>query len=255
MPDLAYAVLGRGYWAGRMQKILQDFGRRTVCIGESRRRMEESDSHYKQRLAGSFARSGAQIAWLCVTPGPHIPAILEAATDAGMHAVLEKPWMCPRSLTEPLILRAQSCRLRVAVHYELCFLEGVRCWRRDFSARSGLCFGGRFVLGRPNHTGMRPVDNLGCHLLSIREYAVPQAAVSEIRCADEGVAERRVWLESENVPLASLDFLANREPVIQRFVAAFEAALDAGNFPFDLSFGLRVYEAVEAVKQSAASAS
>ena len=255
MPDSSYAVLGRGYWAGRMQKILQDFGRRTVCIGESRRRTEESDSQYKRRLAGSLARSGAQIAWLCLTPGPHIPAILEVAADAGMHAVVEKPWMCPLSLTEPLILRAQNSRLLVAVHYQLCLLEEVGRWRRDFGGGSGLRFSGRFVLGRPNHTGILPVDNLGCHLFSIREYAVPQAAVSEIRCADEGAPERRVWLESGNEPLASLDFLANREPIIQRFVAAFEAARDNCNFPFDLSFGLRVYEAVEAIKQSASSAS
>lgn len=244
----SYAILGGGYWAGRMRKILEKEGRRVDLIPHPRRSPPETEAAYKSRLAASMAATDAQIAWLCVPPGPHVASMIEAALEAGVAVVVEKPWMCPRSTTEHLVALAQARRLRIGVHYQLCFLESVERWRREFRQGEGQRFGGHFVLGRPPHTGMSGIDNLGCHLLSIREYAVPKAEIGEIFCAYEGRGERNVWLESEGRRIATIDFLENREPIVQRFIHAFEAAPGPA-FRFDLAFALRVYEAVEAVKR------
>jgi hypothetical protein len=87
---------------------------------------------------------------------------------------------------------------------------------------------------------MPAMDNLGSHLLAIRAYAAPQSAVQEIRCGYEQPDERCVWLEKRNTRAAFIDLLANKEPIIQRFIAKVEASLEGADFPLDLEFALRV---------------
>ncbi|MGC1089876.1 MAG: hypothetical protein WA894_15665 [Candidatus Acidiferrum sp.] len=235
-----YAVVGRGRWALRMQGILAAEDRRVAGIPEARRATGETDDAYKVRLGEAMKASGAQIAWLCVLPGPHIPLMIEAALDAGLHVVAEKPWLSARLLTESLSAKARSLRRLIAVHFEYCMLEEVERWRRDFSSGAGLRFGGRFFLSRPDHTGMSALDNLGTHLLAIREYAAPNSAIQEIRCGYEQPDERSVWLERRNTRAAFIDLLANKELIIQRFVAKVEAAIEGADFPFGLEFAQRV---------------
>lgn len=236
----AYVILGRGRWAGRMQSILAAEKRRISSILATRRNSDEADSAYRSRLAEAMAASGAQIAWLCVLPGPHVSLMIDAALDAGLHVVVEKPWQVSERLTASLVERAKSLHRLIAVHFEYCLLEEVERWRRDFCPGAGLRFGGRFFLSRPDHTGMPAMDNLGSHLLAIRSYAAPQSTVQEIRCGYEQPDERYVWLERRNTRAAFIDLLANKEPIIQRFVAKVEASLEGADFPFDLEFALRV---------------
>ncbi len=187
-----------------------------------------------------MAVSGAQIAWICVPPGPHIPLMIEAAIAAGLHAVVEKPWQCSRSQTDSLLELAAAKSVRLAVHYQYCLLKNIEAWRREFNTGTGLRFGGQFIVSRPNRLGIPALDNLGCHLLAIRAYAVPEAHVSEIRCAYDQRSERCVWVEAPDAQIYSVDFLDSTEPVIQRFIAQFEATLDGADFPFDLDFAFRV---------------
>jgi Oxidoreductase family, NAD-binding Rossmann fold len=244
----SYVILGRGRWAARMQNILVTENRRVASISETRRAAGESDATFRSRLAEAMRVSDAQIAWLCVLPGPHIPIMIEAALDAGLHVVVEKPWQGSQRATASLLARAKSLHRLIAVHFEYCLLEDVESWRRDFHPGTGLRFGGHFFLSRPDHTGMPASDNLGSHLLAIRAYGVPQSAVQEIRCGYEQPDERCVWLERRNTRAAFIDLLANKEPIIQRFIAKVEASLDGADFPLDLEFALRVAEEAKALR-------
>jgi hypothetical protein len=235
-----YVILGRGRWARRMETILAGENRGVTSISEARRAPDESDAAYRSRLAAGMSASGAQIAWLCVLPGPHIPVMVDAALDAGLHVVVEKPWQTSPRVTASLAAKAQSLRRLIAIHFEYCLLDEVQRWRRDFQKGTGLRFGGHFFLNRLNHTGMSAMDNLGSHLLAIRAYAAPKSAVQEIRCGYEQVDERTVWLEKRNSRVAFIDLLPNKEPIIQRFIAKVEASLEGADFPFDLDFALRV---------------
>lgn len=243
----SYAILGRGRWARRMQSVLTGEIRDFVAIEETRQAAEENDAAYRGRLAEKMRSSGAQIAWACVLPGPHVPLMVDAALDAGLHMICEKPWCGPRSVTESLIARAKSLRRVVAVHYEYCFLSEVERWRTQFSSAPGLEFGGSFFLSRPNHTGMSALDNLGSHLLAIREYAAPLAVLGEIRCGYEQTDKRSAWLKKNRQSVALLNLLEQNELIIQRFIAAVEASLNNGGFPVDLEFGLRVAEQIAAL--------
>ncbi len=244
----AYVILGRGRWASRMQGILASEGRDVSLISETRRASGETDDVYRSRLASAMTVSKAQIAWLCVLPGPHVLFMVDAALDAGLHVVAEKPWQAPPLITASLIARAKQLRRLIAVHFEYCMLEEVERWRRDFHPGSGLRFGGHFFLNRPDHTGMPAIDNLGSHLLAIRAYAAPKSAVQEILCGYEQPDERCVWLEKRNSRAAFLDLLANKEPIIQRFAAKVEASLEGADFPFDLGFAQRITNETAALR-------
>jgi predicted dehydrogenase len=145
MPDgRSYVILGRGRWAARIQGILQSESRRVTTNPEARRVSGESEAAYRSRLAQAMRASDAQIAWLSVLPGPHIPIMIEAALDAGLHVVVEKPWQGSQRETASLTARAKSLHRLIAVHFEYCLLEEVGRWRRDFHPGAGLRFGGHF---------------------------------------------------------------------------------------------------------------
>ncbi|HVH73124.1 MAG TPA: hypothetical protein VNB49_18720, partial [Candidatus Dormibacteraeota bacterium] len=120
----------------------------------------------------------------------------------------------------------------------------------NFYSGAGLQFGGHFFLCRPDHLGIPAVENLGCHLLAIREFAVPRASVSEMQCAYERLDERLVWLIEGGQRVAVIDLLKGSEHIIQGFMKKVEAALAGAAFPFDLNFGLRVANQVNAYKPS-----
>jgi hypothetical protein len=238
----SYAVLGRGRWAKIMQGILAGEGRRSTLIEDTRRAERESETDYKARLFARMKGSAAQIAWLCTTPGPHVPLMTEAAVDAGLHVIVEKPWLHSREQTRAVSEFARFKGRLIGIHHEYCLLDGIQEWRKRFGGGKGLQFGARFSMNRPNRVGISPIDNFGCHLLAIQEYAVPKSGLAGISCEYERPDERRVWLENDQRTIASVDFLGSSERIIQRYISAFEAALDTGSFPFDLDFATRVAE-------------
>ena len=191
--------------------------------------------------------SGAQIAWLCVLPGPHVATMVDAALDGGLHVIVEKPWLCSAPVTRSLASRARAMQRVVAIHYEYCLLDEVQKWRATLFPGTGFAFGGHFLLNRSDHTGLPAMDNLGTHLLAIRAYTVPHSAVVEVRCGYEQPDERCVWLERRQARAAFIDLLATKELIIQRFFAQFEAAANGAECPLDLIFALEVAEGVDAL--------
>jgi len=245
----AYVILGRGRWAKRMQPIIAGEGRSVVAIEETRKRPSESEVNYVSRLAQAMKESAAQIAWLCVSPGPHVTLMIQSAMEAGLHVVVEKPWYGSKEETERLLALARARARVIGAHFEYCVLEEVQKWRQEFYPGAGLRLGGRFFLSRMDQTGIPALDNLGCHLLAIREWAVPSSEVSEIRCGYELPDERVVWIERKGHRIASIDLFNHRQLIVQRFMEKAEAALDGAAFPFDLGFALRVASELNALKR------
>jgi len=249
----SYVILGRGRWAQRMQTIIAGESREISTIEKTRQRPGESDSAYVSRLVDDMKASGAQIAWLCVAPGPHVSLITQAALEAGLHTVVEKPWYGSPEATQHLQTLACEKRRILAVHFEYLLLESVENWKSTFYPGAGLRFGARFFLSRSDRSGIPPVDNLGCHLLSIREYAVPAAEISELHCAYERPDERLVWLERGGQQISSIDLFQGAQRLIQDFMKKVEAALTSAAFPFDLDFALRVANQLNAYRMRSSS--
>ena len=244
----AYVILGRGRWAKKMQPIIAAEGKSVTTIEETRQRPLEHKTSYVCRLAEAMKASGALIAWLCVPPGPHVCLMIQAALEAGLHAVAEKPWYGSEADTNRLQGLARARRRLIAIHFEYLVHPEVEKWKASFYAGRELRFGGHFALSRPDHIGIPALDNLGCHLMAIREFAVPASEICEVVCAYERPDERIVWLERDGQRIASIDLMQGSERIIQGFLKKVEAALDAAAFPFDLGFALRVENQLNAYK-------
>ncbi|MDQ1410608.1 MAG: Oxidoreductase family, NAD-binding Rossmann fold [Acidobacteriaceae bacterium] len=238
----AYLIVGRGRWGSRMHAMLAGEGRRAEFASGLRRKTGESSGAHESRLAQTFSDSSAQIVWLCVPPGAHLPVLIRAAFAAGLHVIVEKPWVYSREETTLLQDAAAKAGLKGGVHFEYCLLSEIENWRRQHKHESGLAFGGVFNVHAGDRLGIPPMQNLGSHLLAMREYAVPHSHFSEIRCGYELPDQRTAWLESDNQRVASIDFLDCKEPIVQRFLAHFENSLEGQPFPFDFAFAQRVNE-------------
>src|ERR1700733_9123246 len=129
----AYLIVGKGRWGARMHAMLVGEGRRAeFAPGLCRGTGESSDAH-ESRLAQTFSDSSAQIAWLCVPPGEHVPTLIRAAFAAGLHVIVEKPWIYSREETTKLQDAASKARLQSAVHFEYCLLSEIENWRRRYA--------------------------------------------------------------------------------------------------------------------------
>jgi hypothetical protein len=248
----AYVILGRGRWAQKIRPIIAGERRNITTIEETRQRPSESQQGYVARLAEAMKASRAGIAWLCVSPGPHVSLMIQAALEAGLHVIAEKPWYGSAADTERLETLARARRRLIGVHFEYLVHGEVEKWRSTFCPGSGLRFGGHFFLGRANHLGLPAMDNLGCHLFAIREFAVPASEVTEVLCAYERPDERLVWLEQGDRRIASIDLFKGSERIIQDFMKKAEAAIDGAAFPFDLDFAFRVENQLNAFKPRSA---
>ena len=238
----AYLIVGKGRWGVRMQRMLVGEGRRAEFASGLRRMSDESTDAHESRLAETLADSSAQIAWLCLPPGAHVPRFIRAAFAAGLHVIVEKPWIYTWAETTELQNAATKAGFKGAVHFEYCLLSEIENWRRQYEQQNGLGFGGTFHVHAADHLAISAMQNLGSHLMAMREYAVPHSRLSKIHCDYELPDERMVWLDSDQQRVGSIDFLGSKEPIVQRFVTRFENSLDGEPFPFDFDFAQRVNE-------------
>jgi hypothetical protein len=249
----AYAIAGKGRWGQRMHALLGGEGRHADFLLEVRQNKAEADGAYVSRMAEQFRKSEAQIAWLCVPPGQHVPRLVHAALNAGLHVIVEKPWVYSGEETSALQQLAEQKARNIGVHFEYCFLSEVESWRQRYENEADLQFGGIFSVSASDHTGTPAMQNLGSHLLAMHAFAVPQSGIGEIRCAYESPNQRSIWLDSRQRRIETIDFFKSKEPIIQRFLAQFERSMEGNAFPLDLKFALRVKEDLETLNNHAAS--
>jgi hypothetical protein len=236
----SYLILGRGRWAGLIHNVLIQGERRVTRLEESRMRPDELESGYRARLTGEMAASGANIVWMCIPFGRWVPAIAAAALDCGLDVIAECPWLCPPEVSDSLLAVALKNRRLLGVHYEYCLLDEVHAWRNSFAGGKDCTFNGVFEISRAGRHGAVAELQLGSHLMAIRQYAVPEAGIGEVRCRFGGRDRRVVWLEREGERVSTIDFQTNRQPIIQRFIQAFESGREGAGFHFGLEFAIQV---------------
>ena len=58
--------------------------------------------------------------------------MIRAAFAAGLHVIVEKPWIYSREETTLLRDAATRAGLKVRVHFEYCMLSEIENWRRQY---------------------------------------------------------------------------------------------------------------------------
>lgn len=247
-----YAIAGKGRWGSRIFGMLESEGRRVKALSGTRRVPNETWPHYEERWATAFRGCGAQIAWLCTAPGDHIAKLIGAALSAGVHVLVEKPWLISREETTQLQQAAHRQSLQTAVDFEYCLLDAVQKWREKFSQQENLQFGGIFNVSAGNPLGIPPLQNLASHLVAMRDHAAPLSRIGTIDCGYEQPDQRRIWLDSGTTRVAEENFFGSKEPIVQRFVEKFEAAINGrdATFPFDFGFALHVKEQLQTYERT-----
>jgi predicted dehydrogenase len=236
----AYVIVGGGRWAGIVRDVLTKQGRTIRCVTGVRKRIAESEQGYRDRVSEALA--GGQIAWMCVPPCAERELLIDSAVKVGLHVIVEKPWMRSPLDTEPLARMAEERGVLVGVHFQYCFLDAVRELRTALGGIEGLRFRGRFTLSRPDRLQIPAIHNLGSHLLAVREYVASHSEVEDIRCGYEMEDERWVALDAAAGLTRTVE-LRTEEPIIQRYIEAFEDSMAVARFPFDLRFAARVFSA------------
>ena len=245
---LTYVVLGNGRWAAMIRDVLLKDQRRVLTFEKTRRRADESEEQFKRRISGELATlSEAQIAWLCIPPCDELPLLIESAIAAGLHVIVEKPWLCSRTETEALMEIARRRHVLVAVHFQYCFLDKVEELRTHLPVSAGDQFSGVFTISRGNRLGIPALQNFGSHLLAVREYSAPGSKIGEVRCGYSLPDERRASIETESGTVHAIELVTD-EPLIQRFSRRFEEAIPSLEFSLNLEFAMRVSEAIENIR-------
>jgi hypothetical protein len=231
-----YLVVGRGRWASLIQAILLQEHRHAVILNESRIESKESSAAYQQRLEKAMLASGASVAWVCVPFGSWTPLIVAAAMHSGLDVIAECPWLCSPEITESLRGLEQKEKRLLSVHYEYCLLDEMKQWQSRFAGGAECTFNGTFEISRPAKYGSIAELQLGSHLLAMRRFAVPDAIIGMIHCRYLSVDRRSVWLERDGEKITSVDFTINKQPLIQRYIHAFESGRQGRVALFGLEF-------------------
>ena len=243
-----YAVIGSGRWGSVIHQILGGMGRESVLVSGNRQRQSETSSEYASRLRQTLADTKAAIAWLCVSPGPHVAQIIGRAMENGMQIIVEKPWLSSRQETEDIIQAAAAADISIGIDYEYCFLEELDSVFASVGEGTGWELSGKFVIARENRLKIPASQNLGCHLVAIQKLYCPSVDVGEIKVGYSGADCRLLKVRKMHAAGCDgieVDFTRNREPLVQRFVRAFEeAAVTREAFPMNLVFAQEVHRAI-----------
>jgi predicted dehydrogenase len=249
-----YALIGRGPWGNRLSKILKHHGRHMIHLDVSRPQNPNEFHTYHDQIVQHidlYAKK-SDIVWIAIPPGHQYEAVKSVLT-LDKHVIIEKPWMVNAEKTRSLIRLADARNLNVAVHYQYCFLDKFSNSREQFAFSSkNIIFSGIFNTSKKDRNSIPSLFNLGCHLLAIKHYYFPNAQLGVIKTAYETDDQRSVTIKIDSTQYL-INFLNNREPLIQKFIDAFELDLiKKARSEFDLHFSLKImYDLYNLYKKSA----
>lgn len=250
MPKINFGVIGRGQWGSRIAKILQDCSFDIKVLDISRRGPEESKLIYQERITDLLEKHSQNLIaiWVAVPPGDQ-EVLVRSALGLRKNVVVEKPWMVSREETEALISLSRRCGRQVALHHQYTFLEALtNLHSRIDPMDQDAVFSGQFTTSKPDRLAIPALYNFGSHLLAVKCLLFPGAQIGALRVGYNEVDRRWVSIDWASHQF-SLDFTDHREPLIQRYIEAFEQHIASDQeFPMNLRLGLKVNEELKAIE-------
>lgn len=249
---MKYALIGNGIWSAKIKSALTEMGREVFQIPiKTRMNHMESKIAYLNRLLDAISCTKCNILWICIPPGLESELAITAALNCGKNVICEKPWMAGKAVTLQLSSLAEGQKLRVAVNYQYCFHDELSKLSA-VAANSDCYWGGEFSIDRPNRLGIDAAHNLASHLFAIAQLYFPNVQLKEL-VTGYGVTNKRsikIFDSDTAECLENVDLLFKRQPLLERFVYAFENAIECKkDFILNFEFALKVQEAVIEAKE------
>ena len=239
-------LIGKGQWGGKLYEILSREGVLADWPSLSRCAPDESIDEYRRRVLDVFRKCKGDVVWLA-TPPVNQSLMIELAIEAGKHIVVEKPWSVSAEETKRLSYLAKEKGLITGVSYIYCFLNGVVEKAEKLSKARKV--EGCFSVRTKNRLLLSSLDNLGSHIVAIRNYICPEAELHNLKTAYGVINERSVTLYYSGNIVENIDFTITQEPVVQRFTAAFLNQVKNGAaFEFDFNFASMVMEEIKKIR-------
>lgn len=245
MPEnMKIAILGGGRWAGVVGKNMARHGHEIINLSRTRKDPGESWQSYRRKWTQDISSTNADIAWIALPSGDHVPQLCEACFDAGCHTVIEKPWIYSSDVTEHLKAVAKRQDLKVGVNYQYLFLtEIVEAFETKLSSlATAATVELIFTTSKPERREISPFYNLGSHLFAIKKWAFDEIGISAMNfCCDQPDQRAIRIVDQSGACIRHIDFTQSSEPLLQRFMNEFIRCIHAKEpFISDLAFAYEV---------------
>ena len=250
---LTYSVLGNGVWGKRVVDILRGMGRKVHPIYFSYKSLV-GKGEYLEYLSENLkkAKISSDILWVAIPPNDQF-SICELATDIGFHQIYEKPWNVVSEQANRLHESALKRNLTVGVHFQYCYLDRLKFIADIISSQdSSTEFSGIFNISRINRLNIDPMDNLGVHLVAIKMLHFKSSTITSIKSSYNEADERKLSLTNKDGGIIEmLDFNHCAEPIIQRYIEAFENSIEmCESFQLDIDFARKVSLELSSIKKN-----
>jgi len=237
-----YGIVGDGRWSGVIRGILGERTENVTTIKLPRRGIGQSPLEYGNRIKGLLEANIADldIVWIA-TPPVDQEIFVDSVLSFDKHVIVEKPWLCDRDRTRRLIEISKERKKNIAVHYQYCYLSQIAEVVDEIKSRSCnvVSFEGEFCIDREDRLSIPSRLNLGVHLLAVKNMYF-EDAITERLLTGYGMENKRNIVLTTEQSRYEIDFLRNREPIIQRFVEHFERCVtEEREFPLDLKLSMK----------------
>jgi hypothetical protein len=248
---MKYGVIGNGRWGKIISELLSSISEGVLILNSEKRLLGEDDIQYKARLKKLLQSSGihdVDIVWIAIPAKDH-KVVIESVLSHKKHIVVEKPWLLSADEIYYLSGLARDSGKRIGVHYQYCYLNKLPLIAKVVRNLKGVSFQGEFCISRFNRLKIPAINNLGVHLLAIKNVHFPNSHIKKIHSKYEAEDLRNVSISHPNY-FSKINFLKNDEHLIERFISDFENSIIKNKiFPLDLMVMLRINKDIENLKE------
>jgi hypothetical protein len=239
---MKYGVIGNGKWGKVITRLLSSISERVLILDSEKRLLGEDDIQYKVRLKKLLQSSGindVDVVWISIPAKDH-KVVIESVLSYKKHIVVEKPWLLSSDEIYYLSDLARASGKRIGVHYQYCYLNKLPLISRVVRDLKDVSFQGEFCISRFNRLKVPAINNLGVHLLAIKNVHFPYSHIKKIHSKYKTEDLRNVSISHPDY-FSKINFLKNDEPLIERFIFDFENSIIKNkSFSLDLMVMLKI---------------
>lgn len=226
-----YLVIGNN-WGRKIYQILIKLKKKALfkTISYTDQNLEK----YLYRLNKIISSTKADIIWLAIPPKNQFE-VLKIVIENNKIPIIEKPLFLEKKQIYKISNLLKKNKISNAVHFEFCYLKGISS---KFKNIEHIDFDFHNI--NKNRYGVSSKFELGSHLMAIKLLFFSNVKNFNIRTSFRIKNLRNIKIISK-YKTDKIDFLNNKENIIQMFINDFERHIKQQiKFKLDINFGYKV---------------